>query len=207
MLMPNSMIGVATHLGDEYMNPKLEEVDQLYQQIEWYFEPDLLDPKVRIDEVQRGKEKEKDKLYQIYNQAANKIDEVAPTLSPDEIIDGFLHASKILHRNLSGYMISKELFDEAFIPVMIQAIKDDNSQPLYGFLLTLSKILDEAKVIELVSIGLNSQYYRMKITACGIAERNKFVQFAAKIRRLLNDEPIWVVDAAKGALEVLEGEK
>jgi hypothetical protein len=187
-------------------NKQLDEIDDIYIKVEKYVPIGFLVDTLKSNKGQEEYQKNGKLYLEKYNEAFDRFKALAPSLKPEEAIDGYINGSILLHRNLSGYMIADQFFDDAYLPIMIQAIKDDNTEPLYGFLLTLSGILDEAIIIELVSIGLESQYYRMKITACGIAEQKKFVQFIPKIRKLLNDEPIPVVDAAKGALELLESE-
>lgn len=186
------------------LNKQLDDIDDAYIEVEKYVPigslRDTLKSKQGRDEYQKYGEVH----LQKYDETMNRILSLAPELRREEIIDGYINGSSILQRNLSGYMVNEQFFDEAYIPIMIDAIKNDRTEPLYGFLLTLSRVLDESNVIELVSIGLESQYYRVKITACGIAEQKKFVQFIPKIRMLLTDNIMPVVDSAKRALEVLE---
>lgn len=186
------------------MNKNLIEIDELHKQIEKYFVHTEPKTKTELEIIDQEFLENNSEILKIYNKAIDMLREVTPTLTPEEVIEGYKEGSILLHMGLSGFMVNPGHFHEKYLPIMIEAIQEDKSPVIYKFLVYLSQNLSKDEILPLVLKGLESHNPRMRDSALGIVRREKLFETIPKVRILVNDPEHLVADYAKKVLEYLE---
>jgi hypothetical protein len=167
------------------MNEKLREINELYLQIwgsymdisrdEW-FNPS---PEERAEFADYFEENSR-----IYNLVIEKFNALSPDLSPAEILEGYQQGCKLLQRNLSGDMCQN--FDIAYIPTMIQAIKNNETHTAFMFLPVLADHMGK-EIAPIVMEALDSESPLIRERALSVADHINLLVAAPKIRAMVND--------------------
>jgi hypothetical protein len=184
------------------MNLKLEEINDLYLQVQ-----NLIDPTVEYlaaltDEERFELESNRDEYSLLYKIAREKYIEIAFQLSPAEVIEGYQQGCRLLQRNLSGLMCHR--FDSVYIPVMIEAIKKDEPHTAFFFLQSLADHLG-TEIASIVTEALDSKYAHTRETALAVAYQLKLVEVAPKVEEMVDDSHPNVSYLAKQILGSWEG--
>lgn len=183
------------------MNPILNEINELYLQVQNYIDP-LPEYLTKLTEQERlDYAGMRDESSQIYNLALDKLRGVAPSLSPNEIIEGYTQGCRLLRRSLGGYMC--HLFDRAYIPIMIQAIMNEESRTAWMFLQTLADQLGK-EVAPLVLRSLDSKSELLREAALSVTGRLELVEAIPKVQVMTKDSDLEISSLAKSILDSLE---
>lgn len=183
------------------MNKYLIKIDKLHKKVEKYFEPPLSASKSELENYHQESIKDHEKIQKIYNKAGNMLREVVPTLSPEEVIEGYKEGSILLHRALSGFMCDTRYFHEKYIPIMIEAIQEDKSPTIYLFLLCLARKLPKEEIVPLVIRGLDSQDPRTRDTALRIVDSMMIREAIPKVREVTLDPEQRIREQARDVLD------
>jgi hypothetical protein len=180
------------------MNNKLKEINDLYLKIQDLY---LDVPSEKWHSPTPLEEAElfnrQDEYSNIYNLAIKKFNDVAATLSPEDVIEGYKHGCKLLQRNLSGHMCL--YFDDAYIPVMVSSIKKNELHTSFLFLQELADRLGK-KVAPLVAEALTSGAGPVRETALSIAYQLGLRELTSKIELMKDDSEPEVAHLAKKIL-------
>lgn len=184
------------------MTPKLKEINDLYLQVQNHIDPTAENLASLTDEERLEYESRADEYSRLYKIAMEKYKEVAPTLSPDEIIEGYRQGCRLLQRNLSGHM--SYYFDKVYIPLMIEAIRNDESHTAYLFLQSLADHVGK-EFAPVVIEALNSESALTRETALAVVRQLELVEAIAKVRDMVNDPNLEISYLAKEILRSWEG--
>jgi hypothetical protein len=183
------------------VNKQLKEVDMMFMQIQDYIDPtpDYLS-KLTQDKWMEL-QKDRSNYTDIYNSGLEKLRLVLPTLSNNEIVEGYTEGCRLLQRGLSGYMADH--FQQEYIPTMIGAIKQPHLHTGWIFLQALANNLgkDVAPLaIEALSIeGLTE-------TALNVVKELNIIEALPKVRQLINGDNTTIAFLAEKTSNYLEGQ-
>ena len=183
------------------MNPLLDNVNNLYLQLESYFDPSLdlflsLSEEKRIEYMVR-----KNELTNEYKTAIEMMRTTITILSEQEILEGYQEGCKLLQRSLSGYMCQN--YDPIYAQAMVNAIERDESHVAPHFLQTLANNLGR-EIIPIAIYALNSNVTSIKRTALSVADQLLIVEALDKIQELTNDGNEEIPYLAKEVVRRLE---
>jgi len=184
------------------MNPKLKEVNDLYLQIQDYIDPTVEYLAGLTEEQRLELESNADEHLRLYEIAIEKYREVAPALSPDEIIEGYKQGCRLLQRTLSGHMCYA--FDKVYIPIMIQAVRNDEAHTAYLFVQSLADHLGK-EIAPLVIEALDSESALTRERALAVVRQLELVEALPTVRGMVNDPYLEISYLAKDILNRWEG--
>jgi hypothetical protein len=180
------------------MKQQLEEVNAMFLLVQDYIDPTVEHLEKITREEQLEYERNAEKYLRAYNVAIAKYKEVAPSLSPSEIIEGFQQGCRLLQRSLGGWMCFH--FDEAYIPIMTDSIRKNELHTAHLFLQALADRLGtEISSIAIDSLDSNSVLIRS--TALAVVRQLGLVDAYAKVESLTNDSSNEIAYLAKQILE------
>jgi hypothetical protein len=183
------------------MQPSLEEIDNLYIQIQDRFDPSEGYHDSLTEEERAAYQATQPEVSRIYNLAINKVNMVVPQLSPEEIIIGYKKGSRLLRRNLGGYICRD--FVPTYIPLMREAIQAGDLPSARHFLSALAQHLGQ-DAAPIVLETLNHPQALLRETAAYVAEELGLVQAVPQLQSLLQEPSQEVVRAAQQALDKLQ---
>src|SRR4051812_11799839 len=114
------------------MNQQLQEINDQYLKVEMYLNVSPEQVLHLSEEEWNASQDKREEAINVYRVVAEKFIEIAPSLLPSEVIEAYEQAGQTLKAHLTGHMYHH--FDEVYIPVMIKAINNDDSDHLYFFL-------------------------------------------------------------------------
>jgi hypothetical protein len=179
------------------MHPQLEAINKQYLQIQ----DDLSDTNLQDEGEPSPQRKE---ALAIYHAASDQFVDIAPLLSPLEVIEAYQQGSDILRANLTGHMYHH--FDDAYIPLMKRVIENDESDGAYFFLNALSDHLDTQEIRPLVLRALDSKFHRIRGDALYIAQELSIAQALPKVRAMVDDPNPGIAKSAQKVLALLTAE-
>ncbi len=117
------------------MNSSLKEINDIYLRIQDYIHPPVgyfegVAEEKRLDFAQKMSE-----YAPLYETTADRFGSVLSGLSPAEVVEGYQQGCRLLQTGLAGYMYHH--FNEAYIPLMVQAINNDEEHTAWLFLNSL----------------------------------------------------------------------
>lgn len=197
------------------MHPVLQEINELYLQIPHYIDPspEYIESLNRQNEVLKSQPDEHRRRWQlefagqraecsrIYSLAIEKFEAVSSTLSPTEVIEAYKQGCNLLQRNLSGHM--SHHFDEAYIPLMIQAVKSGEGHTAHLFLPILAQQLGR-DIAPLAIESLDSQFTCVREAALSVVYQLELVEAVSKIRTMADQDPE-IAEMASNIIRKLEG--
>jgi hypothetical protein len=183
------------------MHPALEEIDNLYRQVQDYFDPSPGYFDTLTEAESAAYQAAQPEASLIYNLAISKVNTVVPQLSPEEIIAGYQNGSRLLRRNLSGYICRD--FVPIYIPLMREAIQTGDLPSVRHFLPALAQHLGQ-DAAPMVLETLSHPQVLLRETAVYVAGDLGLIQAVPQIQALLQDPNQAVVTAAQRVLDILE---
>jgi hypothetical protein len=126
---------------------------------------------------------------------------VLSQLSPEEIAEAYRLSSRILRGYIGGQMYGN--FDEAYIPTMMDAIKQDHDGA-YLFLGALGKNLSRQEFIPIILSALDAASSRTVDTALAFAKNLHVVEASPKVLELTKSENSYLAKFARETLRSLE---
>jgi hypothetical protein len=173
-----------TELKENLMRSDLAEIDAIFRQHDeiYYLTKDFgigLRP-VSFEALEGYSEKMK-KISPIYNASFTHLHQLAPTLTVEEMIEAFEQGSRTLKGFLCGQMYNR--FDPAFVPTMIQAIKDDFTGS-YRFIDVLGNYLSVEAMLPVIDEALKSKIYYTVDTAVGYIREKRCTQYIPQLEAL-----------------------
>jgi hypothetical protein len=147
---------------------------------------------------------EQQDAWRVYKQGSEKFSEITPSLSANEIIQGYQQGCEVLRRNLTGYMYNH--FDPAYVSLMVKTIEDDEAEGLYFFVNALSKHLDRKSLIPIILQALKGKSYRTRRAALEVVQNFKIVEAIAATEKMYLDLNEGVADLARKVGESLKKE-
>jgi hypothetical protein len=91
-----------------------------------------------------------------------------------------------LKAHLAGHMYQH--FNEVYIPLMVEAINNDDSGGLYLFLNALSQRLNKEQLLPIVLKALDGKFQRTRRTALEIIQVLSLKQALPKIKLMVSDD-------------------
>ena len=185
------------------MNPILNEINQQYLQIQDYIDPlpgylDQLAEQERAEYLKKSGE-----ALQTYHLALDKLRISVARLSPHEIIEGYTQGCRLLQRNLSGYM--GEQFKQAYVPIMITAIRSEHTHTAWLFLQVLAEQLGVGAA-SIVTEALNSEAIGIREKALLITEQLSLIEAIPKLQKMRQDPVEEIASLAEQVLQSLRSE-
>jgi hypothetical protein len=169
------------------VNSSLAEINALYLQIEPLFDPssDLMQSLEHLsDDDLRNIQETKNDVLPIYRTALAMAQSLIPSLTPDEIIEGYQEGSRLLQRNLSGYMGVQ--WQVEYIPVMIAAIEQDHDHTAWIFLHILADKVGRDLALLYIK-ALDSQSSEVREAALVVIDRLCLRESLIHVERLTRD--------------------
>lgn len=106
------------------MNPLLQNINEIYQAIQQYIAPSPTDL-AALQNLDAAQQKAffvaTNEARHRYGEAVLTVQHLLPTLTPDELIEGYTEGTALLQRNISGYMVTH--FQRAYIPLMTKEVQ------------------------------------------------------------------------------------
>lgn len=167
------------------MKAELQNINRMYIEVEYYFypAPGFFDSEINGSTyLQRKKE-----LEPLYQSARKELYRIAPSLTTGEIIQAYQEGCRLLQANISGLMV--ESFRREYIPIMIQAIKDNHGHTAHMFLRTLSVNASDlrSELTPLILVSLSSQFLSIKEAALSAAFQLRLTEALPTIKRMAKD--------------------
>ena len=185
------------------MNPILEEIDKLYRPFEdtnmRYVAADYIQQ--LTDEAFEEFSRNEAEGNAARRNADEKLFAIIGSLSHDDLIEGYAQACRTLKGNIGGYMYMH--FDEAYIPTMIQGIKDDDDTA-YLFLGILEEHLDGDSFVPIVLEALAKEKHRTVDTALAMVEKLGLVEVTPLVMTLSENPNPNIARAARRILPQLQ---
>ncbi|KAB2856890.1 MAG: hypothetical protein F9K46_13630, partial [Anaerolineae bacterium] len=130
------------------MHPELAKIDEIYRSIEGIVLPKSIEYLKSLSQEELANyAKARNIASKILTDTVSRSFAIIQNLTSAEIIEAYTEAGIILKQNLGGYMYLH--FDQAFIPSMINGIKNGDSSA-YLFLGRLSEHLSRPELISLI---------------------------------------------------------
>jgi hypothetical protein len=173
-----------TELKENPMRSDLAEIDAIFRQYDEmkYLIKDFgIGLKPVSFEALEGYHEKMDKISPLYDTGYKQLDQLAPTLTTQDIIEAFEQGS----RSLKGYMCDQmyRRFDPTFVPTMIQAIKDDFPVS-YRFIGILTDYLSIEEMLPVIDEALKSKIYYTVDTAVGYIREKRCTQYIPQLEAL-----------------------
>lgn len=186
------------------MHPELAKIDEIYRSIEGVVLPKSIEYLKSLSQEELANyAKARNTASTILTDTISRSFNIIQNLTSVEIIEAYTEAGIILKQNLGGYMYLH--FDQAFIPTMINGIKNGDSSA-YLFLGRLSEHLPRPELISLIRIALDLKERRLRDTALGFTEQLKITELISEFQQLETDADINISEQAKRVRMILETE-
>lgn len=177
------------------MHQKLEEINNLYIQIQDNYPLLSIEQRTTLRDEEPENQANWLKEYErIYNIAITQFRAIGPNLTPQEVVEGYQQGCKLLQQNLSGHMCY--YFNESYIPLMLQEIKQEVLHTAPQFLQCLSVQLG-SKIAPIVLEALESKNLIVRETALSIADNLKIFEARQKIIEMMDDPEQGISSLAK----------
>jgi hypothetical protein len=165
------------------MNQSLSKINEIYLEIQDYVDP-LLDDLIHMDRQLLDKLKiNRIEALDKYETTQKLVIELLPTLSRDEIIQGYMEGCRLLQRNLSGFMGKN--YNKDYATVMENAIREGHYHTAWLFLQVLSDN-SESNLMSLLEFSLRQK--ALQEVALGIVENLKLKELLPIIRELKDSQ-------------------